>query len=118
MSIQSAICIPASNSTVQCRPDGKVKLKGYAVAGGENGPIKEVQLSNDGGETWHAATITYNEGKYSWTIWETWVEVANEDTEILCRAVDQVSVQPASAPPNFRGYVCSTLPDPLLTYEV
>ena len=105
MSIQSAICTPASNSTVQRRPDGKVYFKGYAVAGGESGPIKEVQLSNDGGETWHAATITYNEGKYSWTLWESWEEVVNENTEILCRAVDHANVQPVSAPPNFRGYV-------------
>jgi DMSO/TMAO reductase YedYZ molybdopterin-dependent catalytic subunit len=45
-----------------------VELVGWAI----NGPagVREVQVSTDGGSTWHRATIVRNVSPYVWTVWK------------------------------------------------
>jgi len=49
--------------------DGALHVKGYAV-GAPEGQVQGVSVSIDRGATWHPAKITYQEGRWSWTLWE------------------------------------------------
>jgi len=98
-----------------------ILVKGYAMgSGGPGGRIAGVQVSADGGESWNDARITYQEGNWSWTLWECILNVeetkslakAGTDTEgsgareveLLCRARDQRGdMQKPECAWNFRG---------------
>ena len=102
MGVQSAICKPMNGDTV-VSSDGGVDVKGYAVAG-EDGPIKAVHISIDEGKSWTNAEIVYQEGKYSWTIWQCKVFGVNESTKIWSRAESASGqFQPLQPAWNLRG---------------
>jgi sulfite oxidase len=102
MSVQSAICSPRNGETIVSE-DGGVDVKGYAVAG-EDGPIKAVRISTDEGKTWIDADITYQEGKYSWTIWHCRVYNIMPTTKIWSRAESSDgTLQPLQPHWNLRG---------------
>ena len=82
----------------------EVVAKGYAMGpGGEDGRIDAVQISSDDGETWSDAQITYQEGQWSWTLWECTsdvsvartkaIEKGSQEVEFLCRARDKAGRQ-------------------------
>ena len=72
----------------------KLRVKGYAIPG-ECGNIAAVEISADNGITWHPSQIIYQEGKWSWTIWEAEIHVTGSSGEICCRAKDTAgNVQP------------------------
>ena len=73
---------------------GKIHLKGYAWAGGGNRVIR-VDLTADGGETWHEAVIEKQEDNvepkhFGWSIWKAEIPLAKgkKDVEVWCKAVD------------------------------
>jgi len=102
MGVQSAICSPKSGDTIVAS-DGEIVVKGYAVAG-EGGPIKAVHVSTDEGKSWKEADIVYQEGKYSWTVWECKVSWPKESTKIWSRAEDsEGKLQPLDPVWNLRG---------------
>jgi sulfite oxidase len=102
MGVQSAICSPRNGETVVSE-DGGVDIKGYAVAG-EDGPIKAVRVSTDQGKTWNDADITYQEGKYSWTLWKYRLHKVTPSTKIWSRAESASGIlQPILPPWNLRG---------------
>jgi len=102
MGVQSAICSPKSGDTVVAS-EGEIVVKGYAVAG-EGGPIKRVHVSTDEGKSWKDADIVYQDGKYSWTVWECRVSRVNESTKIWSRAEDSMGeLQPLEPVWNLRG---------------
>lgn len=93
-----------------------VLVKGYAMGrGGEDGRVVGVQVSLEGSDKWLDARITYQEGKWSWTLWECVVNLAvktqvakerdiRKEQKILCRARDaKGEVQKSECPWNFRG---------------
>lgn len=65
--------------------------KGYAVSG-SNGQIDRVEISLDEGDTWHSTQIIYQEGRWSWTLWETRMELSEKERtsgKIWSRAIDE-----------------------------
>ena len=108
----------ASVRPAPCGQKGLVTLKGYAM--GEGGPgkqIKKVQvaINCEDKEEWVDAKITYQDGPWSWTLWEgeldsskamEKVEDAGKKHEIqlLCRAEDEQGfVQKRQCAWNMRG---------------
>jgi sulfite dehydrogenase (cytochrome) subunit A len=67
MTVRSFMASPSSGSRV---PIGSpVTLKGIAFDGGYG--IREVQVSDDDGITWHQAVLGQNLGRYSFREWST-----------------------------------------------
>ena len=97
----------------------KVLVKGYAMGnGGKGRQIASVQVSvtpEDGSEEeWVDATITYQEGRWSWTLWDCVLdlgeakrraeEIGKREIAIFCRAKDESGVmQTRDCAWNMRG---------------
>lgn len=63
--VQSAICEPANNSTVNF-DDDEITIKGYAFSGGGRG-IFRVDISLDGGKSWINPKLE-NKGKWFYVV--------------------------------------------------
>ena len=63
-----ASIIPIHDESTTCARR-QVHVTGYAIRGSA-GPIVDVEVSSDLGESWRKANITYQEGKWSWALWE------------------------------------------------
>ncbi len=115
--VQSLISSPPDGSTLTSHED--VSLRGIAWSGGGR-PVVRVDVSADGGKTWHVADITdsgeQRRGQaWAWTFWSATVPVPTEVTEgtggkneveVCCKAVDMsYNVQPDTVGPiwNLRG---------------
>ncbi|XP_028855337.1 sulfite oxidase, mitochondrial [Denticeps clupeoides] len=116
--IQSAITHPAEGSPVDSSM-GEVTVRGYAWSGGGREVVR-VDVSVDGGKTWHVAQLQNAEkgeepapspppGRaWAWKLWEITVPLPTEahELELVCKAVDNsYNVQPDSVAPiwNLRG---------------
>ncbi|XP_061471465.1 sulfite oxidase, mitochondrial [Rhineura floridana] len=90
MSIQSAITEPCPNASV---PPGELTVKGYAWSGGGRRVIR-VDVSLDGGRSWHEAKLTGEEklpGRaWAWKLWQldACVPAGTKELNIVCKAVD------------------------------
>ncbi len=81
-SVKSEVLSPAAGAQVGA---GTVRIAGVAWAG-EAG-VGRVDVSTDGGRTWHAAHLTGIDQPYSWRQWEAlWTVTAPGDYEIVTRA--------------------------------
>lgn len=67
-------------------------VKGYAV-GGPEGQVSNVFISIDEGKSWLPARITYQEGRWSWTLWEAVMPLPDSTTKyhgkVYSRAEDE-----------------------------
>ncbi|KAF8072101.1 Oxidoreductase, molybdopterin-binding domain-containing protein [Lyophyllum atratum] len=78
-------------------------IKGYAVPS-PSANVAGVEVTRDNGKTWHDARITYQEGKWSWTLWEAELDNVSESGVVFCRARDgKGEVQPREGTWNLRG---------------
>ncbi|KAI8836105.1 Oxidoreductase, molybdopterin-binding domain-containing protein [Chytridium lagenaria] len=82
MPVQSAVLSPKEGDVVKIADT--VAVEGYAWSGGGRGIVR-VDVSADGGKTWHDATVLKKPGQprgreWAWTRWEA--------SEIVCKAVD------------------------------
>jgi sulfite oxidase len=83
--------------------DDTLFVKGYATPVA-SGIVSAVEVSTDDGATWHPAKITYQEGRWSWTIWEAEISGQGEHGTVHSRAIDtEGNVQPKDGGWNFRG---------------
>lgn len=80
-------------------------VTGYAISG--LCQVEKVEVSTNEGRTWFPARITYQEGRWSWTLWDAHVRLPAvlEDRESTCttkkvtvwsRAIDQNGIQQTS----------------------
>jgi sulfite oxidase len=110
MPVQSAILSPQPNAPV-AELGESLSVKGLAWSGGGRGIVR-VDVSADGGATWHTASL--GEGAHqpvgrawAWTFWEADVPVTTAGgATIVCKAVDEAhNSQPESAASewNLRG---------------
>jgi len=91
--VQAAICSPADGTTVEV---GEVTVSGYAMSGGGRG-IQRVDVTLDGGRTWHGARLHAERQppgrQWAWTTWEADVPLpanarAGQSVEIAVKATD------------------------------
>mmetsp|Transcript_9783 Transcript_9783/g.22769 ORF Transcript_9783/g.22769 Transcript_9783/m.22769 type:complete len:590 (+) Transcript_9783:181-1950(+) len=91
--VQSVIISPANNAEIR---GGDLDLKGWAFSGGGRGIIR-VEVSLDGGASWHLANL--GEGSeqhlrraWAWTFWSASLPVPpglrGGSGQVMCRAVD------------------------------
>jgi sulfite oxidase len=119
--IQSAITVPVPNTVLEEGSD-EVLVKGYAWAGGGRGIVR-VDVSADGGNSWHTADLERPEQpltrSWAWTLFSATVPLPAPSTnpedaqnsnrtkhEIVCKAVDSsYNSQPDTTAPiwNLRG---------------
>lgn len=102
MSVQSAITEPSPGTRVS---PGVLTVKGYAWSGGGQSVIR-VDVSLDGGKSWHEAKLTGEEQlpgqAWAWKLWqlETSVPTGTEELNIVCKVVDiNYNEQPDSVGP-------------------
>jgi len=109
MPVNSVIAVPESGSMVQLGLDGKIDVTGYALPGGDGGPVTHVEISVDGGSTWTQAELLQgagtDEGRWCWCLWTARVPVEKgKPRTVLSRARDQQGVWQEKAPVwNLRG---------------
>ncbi|KOM56263.1 hypothetical protein LR48_Vigan10g215500 [Vigna angularis] len=88
-------CVICSLEDVSTMKPGKVKISGYAAAGGGRG-IERVDVSIDGGKTWMEASRFQKSGvpyisehassdKWAWVFFEVTVDICHS-TEIIAKA--------------------------------
>lgn len=121
--VQSAITNLADGSSID-RDTEQVTVKGYAWSGGGREVVR-VDVSLDGGKTWHVAKLQDNEKgetsapsplpgqAWAWKLWEITIPLPEEaqEMEVVCKAVDNsYNTQPDSVPPiwNLRGVLTNS----------
>jgi sulfite oxidase len=85
MRINSRILSPSEGSTVAA--EVPVKVKGVAWNDGA-AALTSVELSNDGGRTWHAATLAAESSPYAFREWSHAMVLSPGRHELWSRAVD------------------------------
>ncbi|KAI0058185.1 molybdopterin binding oxidoreductase [Artomyces pyxidatus] len=98
---------PLSSAIAAARavPGGTVLAKGYAV-GGPRAQVRAVDVSADAGASWARARLTYQDGRWSWTLWEAAVAAGADVREVTLwsRATDESGeTQTAEGEWNLRG---------------
>lgn len=123
--VQSAITIPSPGAVLDPDSD-EVTVKGYAWAGGGRGIVR-VDVSTDGGNTWHTADLNRLPQpltkSWAWTLFNATVPLPPADSsvdpqdpsrskyEIICKAVDSsYNSQPDTTAPiwNLRGVLSTS----------
>jgi DMSO/TMAO reductase YedYZ molybdopterin-dependent catalytic subunit len=87
---------------------GPCTLTGRAWSG--HGPITSVDVSTDGGGSWHAAEVGPSAGTYGWHAW-TWTwEARSGEHELCSRATDSAgNIQPLTPAWNVGGYAVNAV---------
>lgn len=107
--VGSAVLDPQDGAEVTAGP---LTVRGYALTGRDRS-VARVDVSADGGASWHAARLAADGGPGLWRLWECDVEVAAGTHEILARAWDSAAtLQPERPEPlwNPKGYVNHSWP--------
>ncbi|MBM3213300.1 hypothetical protein FJZ36_00065 [Candidatus Poribacteria bacterium] len=78
--------VPTKDATL---PAGSYRISGSAFDGGSMGGIQRVEVSTDGGSTWHAAEIWASADPLTWSLWQyEWtIPQGAKKTKVLARAI-------------------------------
>jgi sulfite oxidase len=90
----------------QVVPAGRVKVRGWAMGSG-GCPLTVVEVSPNAGQDWIRARISAGGERWTWTFWETTLELSPGDHTLAARASDSSgAIQPEtlSATWNVKGY--------------
>jgi sulfite dehydrogenase (cytochrome) subunit A len=103
MNVRSFIASPQDGATV--RAGRSVVLKGIAFDGGSG--IRQVEVSTDGGQSWRAAELGRDLGRYSFREWSaTWTATKPGTYRLAVRAVsNHGDSQPTQPSWNPAGYM-------------
>jgi DMSO/TMAO reductase YedYZ molybdopterin-dependent catalytic subunit len=104
MQVKAQIARPTAHEIVKA--GSKVKIFGAAWTG--NSTVSQVNVSTDGGQTWHEAHFLDKPVKFAWRLWEyTWDAPAKPGTvRLLARAKDaRGKEQPLQRKPDRRNYL-------------
>jgi sulfite oxidase len=91
ISINSVIAVPGDGEYLMLPSTGMVKVKGYALPQGTDGPVTRIMVSGDNGYSWVDAKLDGSESnsKWCWTLWSAKVKIApGTQREILSCATD------------------------------
>ena len=82
-----------------------VELAGFAFSGAPD--VARVEVSDDGGTTWKAASLDPRHDPFAWRLWTfRWTPPREGTAELVCRATDsRGAVQPREAAWNPGGYL-------------
>jgi sulfite oxidase len=86
-SLNSAICEPLDGAELA---SGPVRVRGYAVAGGQR-TVERVDVSADNGASWTVAALTGEAAPGVWRLWEARIELPAGPHELVCRAWDSAA---------------------------
>ncbi len=90
------------------RERARATVRGYAMSGGSR-TVERVDVSPDGGESWHTAEFTACEGEPGvWRLWRADLDLDRGSRELAVRAWDSsAGTQPENVAPiwNFGGYI-------------
>jgi len=107
MPVNSVIARPLAGERVELEKGGTVRVEGYALPGGDLGPVVRVEVSADGGSNWVDAEIFEGKGeRWCWVLWRVDVRVDRGRRGFTSRATDRGgNVQARCSEWNLRG-VC------------
>jgi len=95
--------IPDFLSRTRYVEEGRVELAGRAWSG--SAPIVRVEVSTDGGGTWHDASLDEPLSEYAWRGWSYTWQAEPGESELCCRATDAAgNSQPAEPEWNYDGF--------------
>jgi DMSO/TMAO reductase YedYZ molybdopterin-dependent catalytic subunit len=116
MEVKSWINLP--NPTAGSVPAGSVLIEGVAFGGMV--PVKGVEVSADGGQTWLPAPLVGEDmGRYAWRQFVAPVRLQPGTYTLMSRATDiKGNVQPEQRPENQSGYVNNSWRDHAITIKV
>ena len=102
LDVKSLISSPADGSTARSLA---IQVQGVAWAG-EN-TVERVDVSTDGGNSWHAAELGKDQARYAWRLFTyRWKAPTSGEYTIACRATDNKGrTQPANPVWNPSGYL-------------
>jgi DMSO/TMAO reductase YedYZ molybdopterin-dependent catalytic subunit len=103
MPVKSLVTAPADGFVA--RPGEEIEVRGFAWSG--HGPVRRVEVSADGGETWREAELEPAPDRFAWSRFRATVGIGDGGTvTVLARATDETgATQPLDAATwNPRGY--------------
>jgi sulfite oxidase len=88
--------IASASMKTDASGDATLTVRGYAVSG--TTPVSAVEVSLDEGKTWHPTDIIYQEGRWSWVLWQLRLPIPREIRSksrivLWSRAVDKANTE-------------------------
>lgn len=124
--LQSLILQPSPHEHVTASADGTLSVQGVAYPGAGGAPIEAVEVSTDGGASWHRARLLREEvppddakAPHHWLRWVAQVPLDSRgrtDSDnsacehrctVCCRAFDVTGQSQPRVSPQQRGYLVS-----------
>ncbi len=105
MPLNAMICEPEPNASLK---RGRTTVRGYATATARD--IVRCDVSGDGGRSWVQAELEHDRSApWSWTFWQTTLDLPPGDHVLVVRAWDSAGqTQPGDVADiwNWKGYLC------------
>jgi sulfite oxidase len=104
VALNADVLVPGDGARLAAGP---AEMRGYAFAGGER-HVARVDVSADGGQTWTAAELGDDLGRWAWRLWRAELTLEAGEHELVVRAWDSAAAsQPERPGPlwNPKGYV-------------